>query len=341
MKKKLVSIIMMVVLCATTLLAGCGKEEQGSTQAASNGKDPADVLVLKVGDDEVYLNEVNYYALAFLSSMGVADGTDLSTYFSEQYPTMDEAYKAQLLMQIRQSKILYLKAVEEGISLTDDEVAEVDSEADKFMENYDKDKQAKFGLDKDLLTHVFTQIYMIRKLESQLASNVEQTETVSYGTIEKLVFLRVKIDESGNAVTDADGNYEYLSEDEQAQKKAQAEEALARLKDGEDLDDLIAEYDLAATSGTTHATSDSIKETYGLSDGEISDVIENEYGYTIIKVVASEDQDYTDSVNSYYQNSATQEAVKNQEQEWFDAFPISDDDVETDVWNAFSLQEFL
>ena len=120
-----------------------------------------------------------------------------------------------------------------------------------------------------------------------------------------------------------------------------AEEALARRKDGEELDDLIAEYDLAATSGTTHATSDSIKETYGLSDGEISDVIENEYGYTIVKVVASEDQDYTDSVNSYYQNSATQEAVKNQEQEWFDAFPISDDDVETDVWNAFSLQEFL
>lgn len=341
MKKKLFSIIMIAVLCATTLLAGCGKEEEKSTQAASNGKDPADVLVLKVGDDEVYLNEVNYYALAFLSSMGVADGTDLSTYFSEQYPTMDEAYKAQLLMQIRQSKILYLKAVEEGITLSEDEVAEVDTEADKFMENYDKDKQEKFGLDKELLTHVFTQIYMIRKLESQLASGVEQSETVSYGTIEKLVFLRVKIDESGNAVTDADGNYEYLSEEEQAEKKAQAEEALTKLKNGESADDLIAEYDLAATSGTTHAATDSLKESYGLSDGEVSDVIESDYGYTIIKVVALEDQDYTDSVNSYYQNSATQEAVKNQEQEWFDAFEISDDDVETDVWKAFSLQEFL
>lgn len=344
MKKKIISLMLMITMSISIFLTGCGNNAGGDSnaQAASGGKDPSKVLVLSVGDDDIYLNEVNYYALSLLEGMGVPEGTDMSQYYNDSYPTLDDAFKAQLLVQIRQSKILYLKAVEEGITLTDDEQKEMDGLIDEFMAGYDADDLEKYGLDKEVLTKIYTQIGMIRKLEQKIADDSEiSTDGESYGTIENMVFLTVKLDESGNAIVDEDGNYEMVSEEEQAKQKQLAEEALTRIKEGEAMEDLIDEYGISSTSGTVHGTTQSLSDTYHLKDGEISDVMETDFGYTIIKMVALEDADYTEKANAYNASSALQDAIDEQEQTWFDAFPISAKDVVGDVWEAFTFQDFL
>lgn len=341
-KAKHFSAVVAIVLSMALLLAGCksSNKPSGVAQAASGGKDPSEVLVLSVGGDEIYLNEVNYYALSLLSGMSVPEGTDMSQYYSESYPTMDDAFKAQLLVQMRQSKILYLKAQEEGITLTEEEQKEMEGLIDEFIASYDRDKMEKFGIDREVLTDIYTQIGMIRKLEQTVAEEIE-VENQSYGTFENLVFLKVKLDESGNALLDEEGNYVYLSEEEQAEQKALAEEALARVQAGEDVEALIEEYDLTATSGTMHATTDSMKTTYQLEDGEVSEIMESDFGYTIVKITKLEDDEYTEMVNEYNSSSAIQEAIKEQESAWFDAFPVTDEDVVGEVWEAFTFQDFL
>lgn len=336
MKKKIIAIIMIMVMCSAVLLTGCGTNGAGGSQAAG-GKDPSKVLVMKVGEQEIYLNEVNYYALSVVESMGITKGTDMSEEYNATYPTLDDAVKAQLLLQIRQTAILYQKAQEQEITLDDSQKQEVEELVSQYKEKYDADTLKAYGIDDVLLTEMYTRYKMIRTLEAQLASELTASETEEYGTIETLAFLTVMVDGSGNAVTDEDGNYQYLTDAEKSQKKIQAEEALEKAKNGESFEDLIEEYGLASTSGTTHATTASLQSTYQLQNGEISEVLEEDFGYVIVHMVAQKDEDYTAIVKEYNSN----QAVQDQENAWFDNFVISEDDLETDVWNAFTFQDFV
>lgn len=335
MKKKLIAIIMIMVMCSALLLTGCGANGTGGSQAAG-GKDPSKVLVMKVGEQEIYLNAVNYYALSVVESMGITEGTDMSEEYNDTYPTLDDAVKAQLLLQIRQTAILYQKAQEKGITLDDSQKQEVADLVAQYKEKYDADTLEKYGIDDALLTEMYTQYKVIRAMEAQLASELT-SETEEYGTIETLAFLTVMVDGSGNAVTDDDGNYQYLTDAEKSQKKIQAEEALEKAKNGESFEDLIEEYGLASTSGTTHATTASLQSTYQLQDGEVSEIMEEDFGYLIVHMVAQKDEDYTAIVKEYNSN----QAVQSQENAWFDNFTISEDDMETDVWNVFTFQDFV
>lgn len=341
--RKLAAIIMSVIVCVGLMLSGCGKgsgANGNNDQEASGGKDPSKVWVLRVDDNDVYLNEVNFYALSLLEGMGVEKGTDMSTYYSESYPTLDSAFKAQLLLQMRQTKILYQKAVERGITLTADEEAEMNDLVDAFIENYDSETQEKYGLDREVLVKIYTEMGMIKKLENTLMEETEY-ENLDYGTFYNFVFLTIKLDDNGNGVLDESGNYVELSQSEIDAQKEKADEVLTRLKDGEDPESLIKEYDLSATSGILHATSDSLQSTYKLKDGEVSNVIQNDFGYTIVKMVSVVDKEYTDTVNVYNEGSTKSSAVEDQEQAWFDSYFFSADDVDSEVWSKFTFQDFL
>lgn len=337
--RKRIFIMLSLICCLATVLTGCGNG--GGQQSGDNdGKDPSEVLVLKVGQEEVYLNEVNYYALSFINNISSEQEINLDAYYNQEYPTMDDAYKAQLLLQIRQSKILYLKAIEEGLELTEEEEKDMEDLADQFIAAYDADTLEKYGIDRDLLVKMYFQVGLIQKLENQVASEVE-VEDISYGTIENLVFLTIELDDTGNAVVNEDGSYVFLSEAEQTRQKENAEEAVTRLQNGEEAEALIEEYEIGQASGTVHATTDSLRETYHLSDGEVSDVIENDFGYTVVQVLTLEDEDYTAKVKAYNLNTAVQDAVNEKETEWMDDFVIEDDDLIQNVWDDFTFHDFI
>ncbi len=334
-KKKQIITILTAILCIACLLTGCKDNGQNS------GKAPSEVLVLTVGGEEIHLSEVNYYGLSFLNGLHMPSDTDMSAYYSQEYPTMNDALKAQLLMQIRQSKILYLKAVEQGITLSEEDEKKVKELVDEYRKAYDAARLEQLGLDEEVLTRVYTQMQMILNLEAKLAEEAESGEDVSYGTIDNLVFLTIEVDENGNAVVDENGNYVSLSREEQERQKALAEEVMEKLKNGEAAEDLIEEYDLSATSGEIHGTTESLRTAYTLKDGEVSDVLLEDFGYNVVKMVALEDKDYTEKVNAYNAQTAAQEAVKQQENAWFEEFSISDTDVNEEVWKAFDLQDLL
>lgn len=342
--RKLTAIILSVILCVGLMLSGCGKESGTSgknNQAASGGKDPSKVWVLRVDDNDVYLNEVNAFALSFMEGLGVEADTDMTAYYSESYPTLDDAFKAQLLVQIRQVKILYNKAVERGLSLTSEEEAKVDELVTSFFEKHDSaEMMDKYGIDHDLIVKIYTEMQLIKQLESVIEEEAGFEET-DYGTFYDFVFLTIQIDENGNGVLDASGNYVELSQEEKDAQKLLAEEVLARLQQGDDPQSLIDEYKLSATSGVVHATSDSLKETYGLKDGETSDIINNSFGYTIVQIVTLVDKDYTEQVNTYSESTTKSNAVDNQENEWYNSYNFSEDDLDNEVWSKFTFQDFV
>lgn len=353
-KSKLFAAIAAVTLSVSMIVSGCGANNTDASgdgtatsssngnyvQEAAGGKAPSSVWVFKVDDCDVYLNEVNFYALSLLQGLGVAEGTDMNAYYSAEYPTMDSAFKAQLLVQMRQSKILYLRAVQNGITLTDEEIEEMNGLVDTFMESYDQEKMEKFGLDREVVTKIYTEMGMISKLEKSIEADAD-VESEDYGSFYNIVFLTIETDETGNAVMDEDGNYVPLSEEEQAQMKANAEECYARLQEGEDVESLIQEYSLGNTSGIVYASSASLKEAYGLKDGEISEVAQEDYGYKIVKIVKNVDSEYSEKRSSYVESTAKSDAIEQQEKEWFNLYFFTNDDLDSEVWNKFTFQDFL
>lgn len=337
--KKIIAVA--VILCMMLSLAACdsGDESQSYPQEATVGKKPSETLVLTVGDSEIYLNEINYYALSFASSMKITEDTDLDAPFSQDYPTMDDAMKAQFLLTLRQTYILYQKAIEAGVTLTEEEQSEVDEMVQKYMETTDQETLDKFELDQEVLVHIFTVYQTIQKFEQQLTEEVE-TEKIPYGSYYNFVFLTVEVDENGNAVTNDDGSYVYLSEEEQEQKKALAEEVRTRILDGGDAETIIEEYDLSSTSGIVYAMTDSLKETYGLQDGGTSEVLEEDFGYLFVQINSLEDEEYTQRVYDFNNSTEVKEYLEETEQAWFDEYPINDEDIVEKVWDAFTFKDF-
>lgn len=337
--KKYLMAVLALVLCVSMLVTGCGNGKSGGN--GQNGKtDPAQTLVLKVGDEEIYLNEMNFYALSFAQSYGIDENADLDAFYSTDYPTMDDAYKSQFLIGVRQSKILYIKAVEEGITLTSEDEELVTQSMDKFRNMYGEDTLSGYGIDDDTLKKICTEMQMVAKLQNKLSENA-QYEEVDYGSFYNIVLLTIEVDEDGNAVVDSDGNYIPLSDEKKDEQKANAEEILARLKNGEDAEALIEEYKISDASSLLHATTESLTKTYGLKDGEISDIIDNDYGYKIVKIVSLHDEDYTATVNEYNKSNASSEAVDAQMNAWFDEFVINEDDLDADVWAKFTFKDFV
>ena len=342
-RRKYIAVIISVVLCLALVLAGCGKDKKdsGSTQAAAGGKHPSEVWVIKVGGEEICLNEVNFYAYSFTKNMGLEAGnTDLTSYFSPDYPTLEDALKSQLLLQMRQSKILYLKAKEAGIELTADEKKSVEQSVRDFKDSFDSELYAEYGFDDELMKEIFTEQNMIYKLEDSIRSEAEY-ESVQYGAFYNLVFLTVKLDDSGNIELDDKGEYVRVSKSEQEAQKEKAEEVLLRLQEGEDPEALINEYKLSDTSGLVHASTDSMTDTYHLKDGETSGVLENSFGYSIVQIVKLYDEEYTSKVDSYSSESAVQSALDTQETQWFDSYIFGTGDMNQAVWDAFTFADFL
>lgn len=327
------------MLCFIILLTACDTNNSNQGQAAAGGKSPEETLVLKVGESEVYLDEVNFYALSFMARMGITEDTNLDEAFSQDIENLDAALKAQFLISLRQAHILYQKAEENGITLNEDENSEVVKQVNDYIASNDAEKLNKFGIDEELLTRVFTMSQVIQKYEQSIVANME-VEGVSYGAFYNFVFLTIETDEDGNAVTNDDGSYVYLSDSEQKHQKELAEEVRERLLAGDDPEALIEEYELADTSGLIHGTTESLQDTFGLEDGETSEIEENDFGYVVVQIQVLEDVEYSEQVKAYNASTQAQDYLKEKEQAMLDAFPISDDDVEAGVWDAFTFKDF-
>ena len=150
-------------------LVGCDKtkddKKEDKTTATSeadledggflDNKNASEVEVLKVGDQKVYLDELNLYGLQYAYTFGLTEENLLSLYSETQ--TNDAYNKEQLLTQIRQAKIEYQTAKEKGIELTDEESEAIETGVTNFMNSMDAGMLEYFGITEDTVRKSFTE----------------------------------------------------------------------------------------------------------------------------------------------------------------------------------------
>lgn len=343
-KNKLFKRICVAALSATLalgVLTGCGNKQVYTQEEVSTTK------AVMIGDYTIYLDELIVYAIQDFYLQG---GN------SEEFDDVKDAYrKLTILSTLRENKIIYDVSQNNGLTLSEEDMAFVDQSLNNFKTKIGQDFLDKYGISDELLERLFYEQACVTKFENDMKNDLGKTIyddlTASYAntkfnTIYYMTFPTVEVVD-GQPKTDASGNYVYLSDAEKEKVKAQAEEAIDRIRAGEDYMDIANEYGIADYSQTTNGYSGSYSDDMNaivdnLGDGEVSDPIESTLGYNVVYMINSDDQSLKESYIYSVTSEGQEEEFEKLRQMWLGTIEIdAEGDKIGNVWDDFDLKGLL
>ncbi len=295
--------VLAVLLCMA-LLTACGKTKK--EEKASPGD-----LVFSLGSEKVYLPEVYIYAEIVREHYSNAYGEgvwSLSVDNGENgQASLEELTREDIIDSIVRVKLLNLEAEERAVALTQEEEAEVSSEAARFWKYMTDEEMEKSGVTEDLVNRVMRENILAKKMYDKIlqdaalqVSDEEARETKFYD----LVFPLAHVAEDGTVTPVSDEEAGKIHE----RALAAYDSLLNPTNEASsvyeaDMERLKKEYQLTLSEEVV-MTPEEIQKTYGsqicdmlysLDDGSYSLVTESQYGYHIFYMIALTDREATDA----------------------------------------------
>ena len=208
--------------------------------------------------------------------------------------TLEQNVKDIALAQIARIKTMNLMAERYQVELNNEEKAQVENAADAYYGALNDAEIEKMGISRKTVSDLYTEFALAEKVYQYTIKDInpeisdDEARTI---TVEHILIKTYALDGTGRKV-------EYA---EEAKKDAYAKacEALRLAKEGEDFDELIRRYseDDRSTYSFGKGEMEAAFETaaFNLGKDEISDVVETEFGYHVIKCLNTFDRDETDA----------------------------------------------
>lgn len=308
--KKLTLLVLAIGICIGCM--ACGKK---------NAENTASQKVFKLGKETVYLDEVWIYARTVMDGYEKKYGSQvwgIETADSDgSVRSMEDITRQDVIEDICATKLLVDQADAYQVSLTDAEKTDAVSQAKSFYQNLTDTQISQMGISQETVQKVFEDNVLADKVYNAVmsAGNVEVSdEEARMTTIYDMYFACYKEDDAGNIEAFADA-------DRQSQL-ALAQEAMRLLDDPEnpvDYDTIVSKYGLQYGGSRTLSYAELVSEygellvntLYALENGQHTDVVETEYGYHIIGMVALTDESAT--------AAKKQELLDAKQKEYFEA----------------------
>ncbi len=333
-------IITVVVVAVMVILAAAGL-----WILSGEGNKPSDKLAFTVGEDRVYLDEVNFYILQnvvsqkitkdILDNTKAGDGTSAAEY-----------YKQEILELIADNKIESRVAENRKLTITSEEESLIRSDAVEFMASINASVLNELGITQDMVLSVYRERYLAKKLENTVTDDIER-ESQKFCTIYLLLFPKLEMDEQGDYKKQEDGETPImLSEDDIAKRKQDADSAYQDLKAGVPIEEIAEKYGVAAYSGEESNLTGSFGEPFSgyaesLKEGEYSPVLETESCYAILQVVKENNEQIAEQILSYYNQDVDKEAIKEEKKKWYEEIGVEKPVLNKSVWENVSLYDFM
>ncbi len=282
-------ILPLFIICL--VLAGCGR-----------GKLPTEVVLTSdFLEDEVFrleghpcmkneimvylANSENQYSEVFgqqIWSVPVGEGT------------LEDSYKDNILARIAQIKTMNLLAASQDVSLDDDEDAKVVAAAREYYESLSPTEREYLDVDMDVIASLYREFAIANKLYETITADInpeisdDEARTITVRTILIKTYR-----------TDGMGRKMAYSDEEKKNALSRIASIRQKLDEGTPFEVLAADYNEDTQSeysfGRGVMPPEFEEAAFNLSVGEVSDIVETEYGYHLIYCVTTFNPEETDA----------------------------------------------
>lgn len=342
--KRMISAVVIGAMTAA-LLVGCGSNN------GTSGGGAAEEAAITMEQGSVSMGEARLYAYVMKSQYEAYYGSSIWDMEVEDGTTFGDMTKDMITKQLAQMIILNSQAEDYGVSLSEEDNEAVEEYVENFKTNIGEDVMEKEGITEDDVRAVVQQSTLAGYVYQAMldAEEVELTEEEK-AEAACIKVQHVLISTTDTTKKDAEGNNVDMTDEEKeaylAEQKAKAEEALARAKNGEDFKALADEYSSENAgfefafdkNGYDPINMSSMVEPFytaawALGEGEISELVESQYGYHIIKCISLNDEEATEASMKTAEDNKKAESLDEKLNKLMDEAAYT----ESDAWKEYKL----
>jgi len=280
---------LLVFSCVFTI-TGCRKAEKDTEIILTTPFEENEVF--RIDDETCFLPEVMVYM--------ENSGRQYEGLFGEEIwkkdlggITLGEQLKDTILARLAQIKVMQLMARSYGLTTDENDEAMADKAAGEYFSSLDSGSVSSIGLTRDTVKEMYLEYAMANRLYDYITGNVNPEISDDEARTIKVKHILIK-----TYVTDADGERIEFSPEEKKKAKNRLKAVLEEIKEGADFDEMAGKYnedDKITYSFMKGVMPEAFEEAaFDLDTDEVSDIVETEYGYHIIKCVSTFDRDETD-----------------------------------------------
>lgn len=288
--RKLLYRILPLFLIGGMLLSGCDREQENMKVVLTTGFGKNEVFRIEEiscsrAEIMVYLTNIqNHYENVFGSRIWETNIDGVS---------LEENVKETALAKMAQIKAMTLLAEKHSVSLTEEEMKLVEEAATEYYGSLNDTEKQMMGVSEDTIKSLYSEFAVSNKLYHYLIKDInpeisdDEARTI---TVEHILIKTYNLNEKGEKVEYSD----YARE--QAYQTAQ--NVAKRAQAGEDFHMLADEYNeddaMTYSFGKGEMEPGFEEAAFNLGTDEISDVVETQFGYHVIKCISTFNQDVTD-----------------------------------------------
>lgn len=209
--------------------------------------------------------------------------------------TLEENVKEMVLAQLAQIKTMNLLAQQHGVVLSDAERKLVKSAAAEYYASLNQAERESMDVTEETIENLYAEFALANKVYEYIIKDInpeisdDEARTI---TVEHILIVTYALDGTGKKI-------EY-TQSAKEEARRQAEEILKQAREEDsDFEELVLQYsegDKGTFSFGKGETDPVFEEAaFNLGNGEISDIVETEYGYHIIKCISTFNREETDA----------------------------------------------
>jgi len=281
----------LLMLLMIALVSGCGGEKKAKKVVLTNGFDENEIFRIETASCS--LPEVMVYLTNIKNQYDAIYGKQIwETQLGST--SLEENVKETVLARLAQVKVMNLLAEKYEVTLNEEEKELAVKAGKEYMSSLNEAETAALLIDEAAIIKMYEEYavadkvyrYIIKDINPEISDDEARTITVSH-----ILIKTYSLDGSGNRVP--------FEEAEKAAAYDRARDILEEALAGEDFESLITKYneDNKSTYSFGKGERESNFETaaFNLGNGEISEIVETEYGYHIIKCISTFNREETDA----------------------------------------------
>ncbi len=282
----------LITTLAVMGFVACGKEGSGTRLVFTTGFGRDEIF--KIGDESCNKAELMVYLTNTQNQYENVYGEEIWN-TSLDGVTLEENVKETVLAKIAQIKTMYLLALEKGITLDETEEAKVAQSAEEYFHSLNETEVELMDISYETIEKLYREYVMADKVYQHIIQDVnpeisdDEARTI---TVQHILLRTVTTDAVGNVIP------------ESAEEKQEAYAKICNIREmaingGQDFGELASQYseDSTITYSFGKGEMDEAFETasFELGTDEISEVVESEVGYHIIKCINTFNREETDA----------------------------------------------